>query len=107
MARVPPSGDAEPDLIEFGIPVLDDRIEDADLDFPASRADVEATLGPTEIPYDAKGHTVTVSAALGHVDQQSFESKHDLLDALHPVFEARRQRTSTGVLGTLRSVLPF
>jgi hypothetical protein len=107
MARAPPASDSDPDLIEFGIPVLDDRLAETDLEFPASRNEVEATLGPIEVPYDAAGHTVTVSAALGHLDQEEFESKHELLDALHPVFEARRQRASSGLLATLRSVLPF
>lgn len=107
MARAPPSSGGDPDLIEFGIPVLDDRIEDADLAFPATRSEVETALGPAEIPYDAAGHTVTVSAALEHVDHEAFESERELLDALHPVFEARRQRASSGLLATIRSVLPF
>lgn len=107
MARAPPPDDAEPDIIEFGIPVLDDRLEEADLEFPATGAEVEAALGAVEIPYDAAGHTVTVSAALDHVDRSSFESERDLLDALHPVFEAHRRRAGTGLVGTIRSFLPF
>lgn len=107
MARAPPPGNSEPDLIEFGIPVLDDRLEAVDLEFPASRAEVEAAIGPIEIPYDAAGHSVTVSAALEHVDRDTFDSEAELLDALHPVFEAYRRRASTGLVGRLRSILPF
>lgn len=107
MARAPPPSDSDPDLIEFGIPVVDDRLEETDLEFPATRSEVEAALGPIDIPYDAAGHTVTVSAALDHLEQDEYESKHELLDALHPVFEARRQRASAGLMATIRSVLPF
>lgn len=107
MARVPPGGQSEPELVEFGIPVLDDRLEDADLTFPADRGDVGEALGDVEVPYDAHGHSVAVAEALREVEQDEFGSKHELLDALHPVFEAHRQRTSVSWLTTLRSVLPF
>lgn len=107
MARAPPPGNSEPDLIEFGIPVLDDQLEAVDLEFPASRAEVEAAIGPVEIPYDAAGHSVTVSVAIEHVDRDTFDSEAELLDALHPVFEAYRQRAGTGIVGRLRSLLPF
>lgn len=107
MARVPPGGDAEPEPVEFGIPVLDDRLAEADLAFPAGRDDVEAAMGDVEVPYDAHGHTVTVAEALAEVDRERFDSGHDLLEALHPVLEARRQRTGVGWLSTIRSMLPF
>lgn len=106
MARAPRGDDSDPDLIEFGIPILDDRVEEADLEFPADRGDIEVAIGPVEIPYDAHGHTVTIADALRQVDQESFETKRELLDALHPVFEARR-RGGSGVLATIRSLLPF
>ena len=107
MARPPPSGDAEPDLIEFGIPVVDDRLEEADLEFPASRAAVVTAVGDVDVPVDAHGHTVSIEAALAEVDAESFETRHDLLDALHPVLEARRQASTLGLVGRLRSYLPF
>lgn len=107
MARPPRDSDAEPDIIEFGIPVLDDRVEDAGVEFPADRGDIEAALGHLEIPYDTHGHSVKLADALSQIDQEEFDSKHELLDALHPVFEAYRQRSSTGLLATLRSMLPF
>lgn len=107
MARPPRDSEADPDLIEFGIPVLDAHLEEAGLEFPAERGDIEAALGGVEIPYDAHGHTVGVADALRQTDQEVFESKHALLDALHPVFEAHRRRTSTGFLAAIRSMLPF
>lgn len=107
MARPSRDNDAEPEIIEFGIPVLDDRVEESGLEFPAARGDIEDALGHLEIPYDAHDHSVQLADVLGQLDQEEFESKHDLLDATHPVFEAYRQRTSTGFLSTLRSMLPF
>ncbi|MFB6354760.1 MAG: hypothetical protein ABEJ92_11830 [Halobacteriales archaeon] len=107
MARAPPTDDSEPELVEFGIPVLDDRLEAAEVEFPADRASLEAELGDLEIPYDAHGRTVTLATALERAEQDAFESKHDLLDALHPVFEGYRQRASTGLVATLRAMLPF
>lgn len=107
MARAPPADDSDPDLIEFGIPVLDDHLEAAGIEFPAHRDEIEAALGDIEIPFDARGHTLQLGAALDRVDQTEFETKTDLLDTLHPVFEGYRRRASTGVLGFIRSVLPF
>lgn len=107
MARAPPSNDAEPDIIEFGIPVLDDRLEEAEVTFPADRDELRTSVGELEVPYDAAGHTLRVADALDELEADRFETKTQLLDALHPVFEAHRQRASSGLVGTLRSFLPF
>lgn len=107
MARAPPPGDSEPDIIEFGIPVLDDRLEEASVTFPATRDELEAAVGSMEVPYDAAGHSLRLENALGELEAERFDTKTELLDALHPVFETYRQRASTGLFGSLRSLLPF
>ncbi|MDZ7701340.1 MAG: hypothetical protein U5J98_04335 [Halobacteriales archaeon] len=107
MARAPPSDDSEPELIEFGIPVLDDRLEAAEVSFPVDRAELRTTMGGHEIPYDAGGGTIRLGQALERVDVDRFETKNELLDALHPVFEERRQRAPSGLVGAIRSYLPF
>jgi hypothetical protein len=83
VARAPPSGDGEPDLIEFGIPVLDDRLEEAEVTFPADRGELRTSVGELEIPFDAAGHTLRVADALDQLDVDRFETKTQLLDALH------------------------
>jgi hypothetical protein len=107
VARAPPADDSDPDIIEFGIPVLDDRIEEAELTFPATRQEIDSAVGGREIPFDASGHTLQVTAALSELDMNQFETRNELLEALHPVFEGYRQRTPTGFFATLRSYLPF
>ncbi len=107
MARAPPSDDTEPDIIEFGIPVLDDRLEEAELSFPADRQEVQVAVGGMEVPFDASGHTLRLENALDELDAEQFETRNELLDALHPVFEGYRQRSATGFFATLRSYLPF
>lgn len=107
MARAPPSDDSEPDIIEFGIPVLDDRLEEAELTFPADRQEIQAAVGGLEVPFDASGHTLRLENALNELDTEHFDTRNELLEALHPVFEGYRQRSATGIFGTLRSFLPF
>ena len=107
MARAPPADDSEPDIIEFGIPVLDDRLTEAELAFPADRAELRTELGGLEVPYDAGGNTLRIAEALDRLEADRFETKNELLEALHPVFEERRRRSPGGVLARLRSFLPF
>lgn len=107
MARPPPSDDSEPDLIEFGIPVLDDRLEESAVTFPTDRDELRSRAGDLEVPYDASGNTLKLAAALDELEADRFETKNELLEALHPVFEGYRQRAPTGVVATLRSYLPF
>lgn len=106
MAVRPPQSDTdEPDSLEFGIAALDGRI-DAGL-FPATADELVLQLGDPEIPYDAAEHTLALSRALERVEADEFETKNELLRALHPVFERERKQRSTGLLARLRSMLPF
>ena len=106
-ARPPPTGgDDEPNLVEFGIVALEPKLDERDVSFPASAAeladhsDIQVAVGPT-------GHELAFGEALSRCDREQFESKTELLDCLHPVFEAERQARSGGVIGRIRSALPF
>jgi hypothetical protein len=101
------SDDDEPETVAFGIAALDAHLEDADLVFPKTQAELLAELGNPEIPYDAAGDTVSLERALENTHLQRFETRQELLNALHPVFEAKRERASNTVLGRLRLMLPF
>jgi hypothetical protein len=105
----PPSNDIEeePDVVEFGIAALDARLADDDISFPVTRAELDAEYGDTEVPFDAAGHTMTVGDALDAADREEFDSMQDLLNGLHPVFERKREATSTSLLAQLRSLVPF
>lgn len=106
--RPPPtSDDEEPETIAFGIAALDARLEDVNVEFPATRAELERTLGGVEVPYDASGSTIALETALQEVPRDSFETRQELLNALHPVFEKQRRASGSGVLAQFRSLLPF
>ncbi|GAB7008290.1 hypothetical protein [Halorubrum trueperi] len=108
MAARPPGGggSSEPEAIEFGIAVLDARIEEANVSFPATGEEILDALDDREIPYDAKGRTVALSAALDEIPQREFENETELLDALYPVFD-RKRREGGGFISNLRDALPF
>ncbi|MFC3957117.1 hypothetical protein [Halovivax cerinus] len=105
----PPQGgdDREPETIEFGIAAVDARLRESELDFPASAETVERALGGSAIPFDASGSTVQFSEALAETDADAFDSRQDLMNELHPVFEAYRANRSASLVGQLRSLLPF
>ncbi|MFC6728645.1 hypothetical protein ACFQDG_08340 [Natronoarchaeum mannanilyticum] len=107
MAARPPTGDDgdEPEVIAFGIAALDARLDEAELTFPATDDEILRALGEQEIPYDASGRTMEIGDALAAVDRQEYDSKNELLDVLYPVFDERRG--DGGMLGHLRSMLPF
>ena len=106
-ARPPGGGDtAEPEAIEFGIAALDARLDEADVSFPATAAEIGEALGEQQVPYDAKGRSLAVSEALDRTPQQRFENETEFLDALYPVFDQAR-REDRGVIASLRDVLPF
>lgn len=90
--------------MEFGIVALEARLEDADLSYPASPADVTAALDEDTIPYGPGGGTVRVERVLERTDRAEFRSRDDLLEATHPVFEDLRAN-GTGVVGWLKSLL--
>lgn len=103
----PPADDnlSEPDVIEFGIPALDARLED--VSFPTTSEELREESGDVEVPYNASGSTIGLSEVLEEVDRQEFETEQELLNAAHPVFERLRARNPSGILGQLRSLLPF
>ncbi|MDR5657086.1 hypothetical protein RH831_07815 [Halodesulfurarchaeum sp. HSR-GB] len=105
MAVPPPETDEDETAIAFGIAAVDGLLDETDLDFPADRQAVETALGNRVVPYDPRGNTVSLTTALEDVEKRQFGSRQELLNALHPVFEARRN--GAGLQGWLRSLLPF
>ncbi|MCU4925475.1 hypothetical protein OB905_05660 [Halobacteria archaeon AArc-dxtr1] len=105
----PPSGNDTDDVesIAFGIAAVDAHLRRSELSFPATADDVAAELGHERIPYDVHGDEVTLGEILGAVDQERFETRQQLLNALHPPFEAYREKHSGGVVQQFRSLLPF
>ena len=104
----PPSDDGEePTAIEFGIAALDAKLPEESVEFPATASDIEARIGHIEVPYDPAGHSITVAEALEMVPATEFETEQDLLNALHPAFERKREETTTTLLTQLRSLVPF
>jgi hypothetical protein len=105
----PPSTDIddEPDIIAFGIAALDARLEETDVSFPVTAEELADGYGDMRIPFDAAGHETTLREAVRESDCREFDSQPDLLDALHPVFERKRQATSNSILAQLRAILPF
>ena len=104
----PPSSDDSDDVgtVEFGIAAVDERLDRADVTFPASGAAVVDALDDPEVAYDPHGNTVPLSRMVDRCDAEQFERRNELLNALHPVFEDVRTSSGTGVLGWLRSVVP-
>ena len=105
----PPQNDdtGTPDTVTFGIAALDGHLDRADLSYPTSSDEVVETLGDPSIPYDVSGNEVQLSEALDELHFDHFDTEQELLNALHPVFEAYRERGPTGVMGRLRALLPF
>ncbi|MBV0923112.1 hypothetical protein KTS45_02770 [Halomicroarcula limicola] len=105
--RPPADDNDDPDVIEFGIAALDAALSDADIEYPADEREVRERVGHVEVPYDAAGHTTTVGEALDEIDLGRFENEQALLNALHPVFERKREATGNSILSQLRSLVPF
>lgn len=101
------SDDTKPETIEFGIAAVDARLREADIDFPASATAVDRALGDRPVPFDASGSTVSLSTALEETDRDSFDSRQELLNELHPVFESYRAGRGGSVVGRIRGLLPF
>lgn len=103
----PPSNDDtdDPDIVAFGIATIDARLEDADLAFPATAEEIHEGLGGGEVPYDAKGRTIALETALERADRSEFETRQELLNDLHDVFETRRANAG-GLLAQFRALLP-
>jgi len=109
MGVQPPANDLEeePDVIEFGIAALDARLEELDVSFPSEAERLREEYGSVTVPIDAAGSEITLADALDGTDQREFDSEQDLLNALHPVFEERREKASRSVLARLRALVPF
>lgn len=105
--RPPQDDSSSPDTIAFGIAALGARIDESDLEFPATQEEVLAAIDDTAIPFNAAGRTLDLAVALEEVPQRRFENETELLDVLHPVFERQRQAASGGFLGRIRALLPF
>lgn len=105
----PPSDDIDeaPDIVEFGIAALDARVEEFGVEFPVGADHLAAEYGDLAIPVDAAGTEITLRDALEETPRQRFQNEQELLDALHPVFEKRRQNSTRGILAQLRALLPF
>lgn len=106
-ARPPQQDSSSPDSIEFGIAALVGYLDRADIEYPATRDEVVRALGDPDIPYDGSGNTVALSEAMEALPKRTFDSESELLDLLHPVFEEYRVSASGGIIGRLRSILPF
>ena len=109
MGVQPPSDDVteEPDVVEFGIAALDAELPESGLSFPLSAEELQATHGDLDVPVDAGGNEMRLGEALDRCDRDTFESRQDLLNALHPVFEERREAVSSSLVAHLRSLVPF
>ncbi len=105
--RPPQQETKTPTSTEFGIAALDARLQNATIRYPITEEELVRELDDPEIPVDPKGSTITLSEALQHVEATQFEAEYELMNALHPVFESRREQVSGGVLGSLRGILPF
>lgn len=105
--RPPANDSSEPDAVEFGIAALEPKLDDVDLEYPTDVRTVRTKLGHVEVPYDAAGNAIELERALDELDERTFETQRDLLNALHPVFEERRAAAGHGLLAQLRGLVPF
>ena len=101
------SDDDAPEIIAFGIAALDEHLERADVTFPVTEEALLETVGDPSIPYDATGNEIRLSTALEELPRSRYETRQEFMNALHPVFEARRERGNDSFVGRLRSLLPF
>ena len=104
--RPPQNDSSEPDTIAFGIAALDERLERSGVQFPAMTDEILAAVDDTSVPYDAGGSTLDLEAALDRVPGDRFETETELLNALHPVFEERRERGAGSFVSRLRDLFP-
>jgi hypothetical protein len=106
--RPPDSGSSEsPDVIEFGIAAVDERLDLDALSYPVDVAELREEFGGVEVPYTASGQTTDMTTVLKRVDAREFDSKRALLNELHPVFEEMRASASSSIIGQLRALVPF
>jgi len=108
MAARPPSNDVddEPDVVEFGIAALDARIQEREIVFPVTADSLVSSHGDLRVTVDPAGHEMALREALVRCDTAEFATRQELLNALHPVFEAERE-SGNGILGRLRALVPL
>jgi hypothetical protein len=104
--RPPQQDGSSADHIEFGIAALEPHLDDR-IDYPATDDEIVRAIGDVKVPYDASGGTVALSEILDRAPARRYESRRDLLDTLHPVFEEYRAAASNSIVGRLRGLLPF
>ncbi|MHB9286184.1 hypothetical protein ACKVMT_03990 [Halobacteriales archaeon Cl-PHB] len=109
MGVQPPSDDVDdgPDVVEFGIAALDAELESHEVEFPVDADDLAASHGDVSIPVDVGGSDMTLREAVELSDRRQFHSEQDLLNALHPIFEEKREAVSNSLLAQLRALVPF
>jgi len=105
--RPPADNSDEPDVIEFGIAALDDRLSDVEIEYPATAREVRDAAGHITVPFDASGHSMTVAEALDEANATAFDNEQELLNDLHPIFERKREATRNSILSQLRALVPF
>jgi len=105
MAAPPPQSDRDTAAITFGIAAMDEVLEDHDVGFPVTTAELKGTVGDRAVPYDPRGNTVELRVVLEQTSQDHFETRRELLNALHPIFEEKRRGGGFGEW--LQSLLPF
>ena len=105
--RPPADNSDEPDVIEFGIAALDARLTDVEMEYPVTVEEVRDTVGHVKVPFDASGRSMTVAEALDEASATQFDNEQELLNALHPVFERKREATRNSILSQLRALVPF
>jgi len=108
MAARPPANDddEEPAVVEFGIAAVEGALDDAALDYPADARTVVDATGDPDVPVNTTGRTLALSTAIERTGRERFDSRRDLLNALHPIFEDARTSGAGGVVGYVRSLLP-
>ena len=106
MGVQPPQGGTDDDAeqIEFGIADLEKRLDDANVQFPASASEIVRELSNPEIPCDPSGRSVKLATAFEELEETQFESKNGCLNRLHPIFEDVRTSPGGGMLGWVRSL---
>lgn len=106
-ARPPKDSNDDPNSIEFGIAALAAHLDDPDVEYPIRSDQLSKVVGDPDIPIDVHGNSISLSKVLTEVDAEQFDSQQDVLNTPHPVFETYRDSAGTGVLASVRSLIPF
>lgn len=88
----------------FGIAAVDARLQEVDIVFPATAEEVKRALGDAEVPYEPGGGTVRVAEVVEQTGTREFDTRQELLNALHPAFEEMRNSSTPGFIQWVRSL---